>query len=187
MPQYLSTRTTLPHGRVVQPSQEDAATQPPTVFNRTYHTSRMTAGVHRYLCTNNQTLLAFPPHAHPNEPEPRTVRVLRVTPAPAPSCVRAAETSRKRSQNCGWTSGERQLRGGWWSSIPPEPTAFTIRLRAVGRHLLAYTCVHAGSWACLRTVPWQTACASACIHLQHSRLVPRGQSPPKHSSCQTKP
>jgi hypothetical protein len=79
--------------------------------------------------------------AHPNEPEPRTVRVLRVTPAPAPSCVRAAERwQEERSQNCGWTSGERQLRGGWWSSIPPEPTAFKVRLRAVGCHLLAYTC-----------------------------------------------
>jgi hypothetical protein len=55
-----------------------------------HHTSRMTAGEHRYPPHRNTKPYSIPPRcSHTSEPEPRTVRVLRVTPAPAPRVVAA--------------------------------------------------------------------------------------------------
>jgi hypothetical protein len=62
-------------------------------------------------CTNTKRATAIPPRrSHPSEPEPRTVCVLRVTPAPAPSCgVVAGE---------GVSSGEGVVVQGEGSSSP---------------------------------------------------------------------
>jgi hypothetical protein len=100
----------------------------------------MTAGVHRCLCTNtkpySRSLHAPTPMSQSRVPYVYSASHLHQL---RRVCVQQRPPGREAKTAVG-LSGGRQLRGGWWSSIPPEPTAFKVRLRAVGCHLLAYTC-----------------------------------------------
>ena len=61
------------------------ATSPPRTSP---HARLLVSTATPHTATNTKRATAIPPRrSHRSEPEPRTVRVLRVTPAPAPSCV----------------------------------------------------------------------------------------------------
>ena len=143
----------------------------------------MTAGVHRCLCTNtkpySRSLHAHTPMSQSRVPYVYSASHLhqlrRVCVQQRGGTVAGREKPKLRLD-------ERRAAAKRWVVVEHSPRTHRVQ-GSPARCWVSPACVHmspiAGSWACLRTVSWQTACASACIHLQHSRLAPRGQSPPK--------